>query len=171
MISHALKTRLITVIQEHVVGVAAGEVTLSSGARLACDVPIIAIDAHGPAWLQGSDLALDTEGFVAVDALQRATSHPNVFAAVDVAARADLALPRSDIDAVRAAPPFSKNLRAVLAGIEPSPFIPQAKALNLLSCGNRYAIASWGKWSAQGRWVWWLKDWLDRSVIHIYKKS
>ncbi len=171
MLSQALKKRLITVIQEHVVGVTAGEVTLSSGARLACDVPVIAIDAQGPAWLQSSDLALDTEGFVAVDALQRSTSHPHVFAAVDVATGVDLALPRGDIDAVRAAPAFSKNLRAVLAGVAPSPYTSQAKTLTLLSCGNRCAIASWGKWSAQGRWVWWLKDWLDRSFIDTYKKS
>lgn len=171
MISQALKKRLITVIQERVTGVTAGEVTLSSGARLACDVPIISTDAHGPAWLQNSGLALDTEGFVAVDALQRSASHPHVFAAADVATRVDLDLPRSDIDAVRAAPPFSNNLRAVLAGIAPSPYTPQVKTLNLLSCGNRFAIASWGKWAAQGRWVWWLKDWLDRRVIRTYKKS
>lgn len=171
MVSQALKKRLITVIQERVVGVTASEVTLSSGARLACDVPIITTDAQGPAWLQDSGLALDTEGFVAVDALQRSTSHPHVLVAVDMATRADLALPRSDIDAERAAPPFSNNLRAVLAGIAPSPDTPQVKTLTLLSCGNRFAIASWGKWSAQGRWVWWLKDWLDRRAITTFKKN
>lgn len=171
MMVQALKDRIITVIQQRVVSVIAGEVALASGARLACDVPIIAIDALGPAWLQDSGVALDTEGFVAVDALQRSTSHPHVFAAGDVANRVDLTLQRSDIDAVRAALTFSKNLRAVLAGIEPSPYTPQVKTLNLLSCGNHCAMASWGKWSAQGRWVWWLKDWLDRRVIRKYNKS
>ena len=156
MLLQALKKRWITVIQERVVGVTAGEITLSSGARLACDVPIISTDAQGPAWLHNSNLALDHEGFVAVDALQRATSHPHVFTAVD---------------AVRAAPPFSKNLRAVLAGIAPSPYTPQVNTLTLLSCGDRCAIGSWGKWSTQGRWVWWLKDWLDRSVISTYKNK
>jgi NADH dehydrogenase FAD-containing subunit len=66
---------------------------------------------------------------------------------------------------------LAKNLRAVLAGIEPSPYTPQAKTLNLLSCGNRQAIASWGNWTAQGRWVWWLKDWIDRGFIRRYSKS
>jgi NADH dehydrogenase FAD-containing subunit len=156
MLLHALKKRWITVIQERVVGLTASEITLSSGARLACDVPIISTTAQGPAWLHNSNLALDHEGFVAVDALQRSTSHPHVFAAVD---------------AVRAAPPFSKNLRAVLAGVAPSPYTPQVNTLTLLSCGDRCAIASWGKWSTQGRWVWWLKDWLDRRVIRKYNKS
>jgi NADH dehydrogenase FAD-containing subunit len=159
---------LITVIQQRVVGVTAGEVTLASGARLACDVPIIAIGAQGPAWLKDSGLAVDTEGFVAVDATQRSTSHPQVFVASDVATRVDLTLPRNEIDAMRTNLSLVKNLRAVLASIEPSPCTPTAKTLNLLSCGNRRAIVSWGKWSAQGRWVCWLKDWLDRSVIKKY---
>ena len=171
MVTRALKGRKITVIQERVVGVAAGEVTLASGARLACDVPVVAIGAQAPAWLQGSGLALDEQGFVSVDAFQRATCHPQVFAAGDVSTRVDLTLPRSGVYAVRAGVPLAKNLRAVLAGIEPSPYTPQAKTLNLLSCGNRQAIASWGNWSAQGRWVWWLKDWIDRGFIRRYSKS
>jgi NADH dehydrogenase FAD-containing subunit len=40
-----------------------------------------------------------------------------------------------------------------------------ANTLNLLSCGNHEAIASWGGWSAQGRWVWWWKDRIDRAFI------
>jgi len=170
MIRQALKDRLITVIQERVVGMVAGEVALASGARLACDVPIIAIGAQDPAWLQDSGLALDTKGFVAVDALQRATSHPQVFAASDAATRMDLNLPRSDVDAARTGPFLAKNLRAVLAGMEPSLYTPQAKPVNFLSCGNRRAMASWGKWSTQGRWVWWLKNWIDRRFINNHRR-
>lgn len=170
LMTQALKQRQITVIQAHCVGVAAGEVLLASGARLACDVPIIAIGAQAPAWLQSSGLALDAQGFVSVDAFQRSSSHAQVFSAGDVSTRADLNLPRSGVYAVRAGVPLAKNLRAVLAGVEPSPYTPQAKTLNLLSCGNRQAVASWGKWAAQGRWVWWLKDWIDRGFIRRYSK-
>jgi len=38
----------------------------------------------------------------------------------------------------------------------------------LLSCGARRAIASWGNWSAQGRWVWAWKDWSDRRFVARY---
>jgi NADH dehydrogenase FAD-containing subunit len=41
----------------------------------------------------------------------------------------------------------------------------------LLSCGNRTAIASWGNFSAQGRWVWWLKNWIDRRFIARFRQS
>ena len=63
---------------------------------------------------------------------------------------------------------LAANLRAVLAGAEPQPYSPQANTLNLLACGEKYAIASWGGWSAQGKWVWWLKDRIDRGFIQKY---
>lgn len=156
MVMQALKTRRITVIQERCVGIAAGEVTLASGARLACDVPIITIDAQAPSWLQGSGLALDAQGYVAVDCFQRSTSHPEVFAAGE---------------AVRVGPPLTRNLRAVLAGVVPKTHTPSSKPLTLLSCGDQRAIAHWGNWSAQGRWLGWLKDWLDRDFVQKYRRS
>lgn len=166
----ALKKRHITVIQERATGIAAGEVTLGNDARLACDVPLLALGAQPPAWLQNSGLALDEQGFIAVNEFQRSTSHPQVFAAGDVSTRMDRPLARSGVYAVRAGPPLAKNLRAVLAGIEPASYTPQDKTLNLLSCGNHQAIASWGAWSAQGRWVWWVKDWIDRGFIKKYSQ-
>jgi NADH dehydrogenase FAD-containing subunit len=158
MVMQALKTRRITVLQERCVGIAAGEVTLASGARLACDVPIIAIGAQAPTWLQDSGLALDAQGYVAVDCFQRSTSHPQVFAAAEA-------------DAVRAGPALTRNLRAVLAGVAPKASMPQGKTLQLLSCGDQRAIAHWGNWSAQGRWLGWLKDWLDRGFVQKYRRS
>ena len=169
-VARALKKRHITVIQERATGVAAGEVALGNGARLACDVPLIAMGAQAPEWLKGSGLTLDEQGFIAVNEFQRSTSHPQVFAAGDVSSRMDYVLPRSGVYAVRAGPPLAKNLRAVLAGIEPSSYTPQDKTLNLLACGNHHAIASWGNWSAQGRWVWWLKDWIDRGFVKKYSQ-
>src|SRR5438105_416252 len=44
---------------------------------------------------------------------------------------------------------------------EQSPFVPKL-ARRILTCGARYAIAARGSWSAQGRWAWWWKNWIDR---------
>jgi len=167
-IVRALRQRRITVIQERAIGISASDVSLGNGGQLACDVPIMAIGAQAPAWLQGSRLALDAEGFLAVDEFQRSTSHPTVFGAGDVTSRVDRPVARSGVYAVRAGVPLAANLRAVLAGVEPRPYQPQAKTLNLLACGEQYAIASWGNWSAEGRWVWWLKDRIDRGFIEKY---
>ncbi len=91
---------------------------------------------QAPAWLRDSGLALDQQGFIAVDEFQRSTSHPAVFAAGDVSTRVDRQLARSGVYAVRAGPPLAKNLRAVLAGIAPTRKLGQqlgARALGLVA--------------------------------------
>ena len=167
----ALLKRKITCIQDTAAGVRQGEVVLASGATLACNVPVLATGAQAPAWLQHSGLALDAQGFVAVDACQRFTSHPQVFAAGDVSTRIDRPLARSGVYAVRAGPVLATNLAAVLAGQAPMEHQPPTNTLNLISCGDRRAIASWGRYSAQGRWVWWLKDWIDRRFLRRYRET
>ena len=154
-VTRALKRRNITVLVDRAVGITATEVMLASGARLACDVPLIVTGAQAPAWLESSGLALDASGFIAADAFQRSTSHPHVFAAGDVSSRVALA----------------KNLAAVVTGAPLTQHQPPKNTLNLLSCGDQRAIASWGSFAAEGRWVWWLKDWIDRGFIKRYRKD
>jgi pyridine nucleotide-disulfide oxidoreductase family protein len=167
----ALIRRKITLLPDNAAGIRPGEVVLASGATLACDVPIVATGAQAPAWLLASGLVLDLQGFVAVDACQRSTSHPQVFAAGDVSTRADRTLARSGVYAVRTGPALAMNLAAALAGLPLTEHQPPDTTLNILSCGNRYAIASWGKYSAEGHWVWWLKNWIDRRFLRRYRKD
>lgn len=164
----ALMRRRVTLIPETCVAVERGTVVLANGARLACDAPVIATGPEAPEYLAGSGLALDERGFVLVDAMQRSTSHPEVLAAGDVASRDDGAHARSGVYAVRAGPPLAINLRRLAAGGEPVAYRPQRRTLNLISCGNRRAIAAWGEASAEGRWVWWWKNAIDRRFVRRY---
>ena len=165
LIHAALARRRIVLLPDSASAIRQSELVLLSGASLACDVPVIALGAQAPPWLAGGALALDPQGFVAVDACQRSTSHGNVFAVGDVASRSDLRLPRSGVQAVRAGPALWANLQAVVAGQAPRPYHPPLHTLNLLSCGDRRAIANWGNWSAEGRWVWYWKNWIDRRWV------
>lgn len=167
-IRKALDQRRITILRDSACGMRAGEVLLTSGATLACDVPLLATGAQAPAWLEHSDLALDAHGFVAVDARQRSTSHATVFAAGDVSSRTDRTLARSGVYAVRSGRVLAANLSAALRAQPLVEHQPPAHTLNLVSCGNRYAIASWGAYSAQGAWVWRLKDWIDRRFVRRF---
>jgi pyridine nucleotide-disulfide oxidoreductase family protein len=160
-----LRLRGITVLPQSCTGIAADHITLDGVGQLACDAPVLALGAQAPRWLAGAGLTLDEEGFIAVNAFQQSTSHPNVFAAGDVASRADAPHPRSGVYAVRAAPALAGNLMAAVAGQPLQAYMPPEKTLNLLSCGARYAIASRGNWSAQGSWVWYWKDWIDRRFM------
>jgi NADH dehydrogenase FAD-containing subunit len=129
---------------------------------------VLAIGAGTPTWLQGSGLALDEAGFVSTEATLQSTSHPEVFAAGDVATRIDAPHPRSGVYAVRAGPPLALNLRRFVAGGALEPYMPPRRTLNLLSCGGHHAIATWGPWSTEGRWVWWWKDRIDRAFVARY---
>ncbi|MES2838990.1 MAG: FAD-dependent oxidoreductase [Pseudomonadota bacterium] len=164
-----LKQRGITVLREACVGIGAGEVMLGNGARLACDVPLLAIGTHAPAWLQGSGLALSASGQVLVNAFQQSTSHPHVFAAGDVAGRADGPHARSGVYAVRAGPPLAHNLVAFHQRKPLKPHQPPKNTLNLLSCGTGHAIASYGALSLEGAWAWRWKDRIDRGFIERYR--
>ena len=161
----ALKQRKVTVLEDACTEISATQVLLARGTRVACDAAVLALPAVAPAWLRGSGLALDEQGFVATGPTLQSTSHPEVFAAGDVATRQDLVRPRSGVYALRAGAPLALNLRRFLAGGQLEPWTPQPRALNLLACGERYAIASWGDLSAQGRWVWHWKDRIDRRFI------
>lgn len=165
----ALKDRNITLIRESAWGIAAGEVTLGSGTKLACDVPIIAAGAHAPPWLQGSGLDLDARGFVLVDEFQRSSSHPQVFAAADVSARVDQQPVRGAASALRAGSLLANNLYTVLTGGPPEAYLPPKRMLNFLACGDQTAIAHWGNYALQGRWAGWLKDRMDRNFIQTYR--
>ena len=165
----ALKRLGVTVFEDSCAAIEAGHVLLGGGARLACDAPLLAIGASAPKWLVGSGLALDEQGFIAAGSTLQSLSYPHVFAAGDVASRSDAQRPRSGVYAVRAGPPLALNLRRFMAAGELVKYAPQRHALNLLSCGERRAIASWGNWSAEGRWVWWWKDRIDRGFVARFR--
>jgi pyridine nucleotide-disulfide oxidoreductase family protein len=164
-----LRRRGITVLRDSCTGLQTGAVQLGSGATLACDVAILAIGTHAPPWLQGSGLALADTGHVLVNACQQSTSHPEVFAAGDVASRADTPHPKSGVYAVRAGPPLAHNLLAAHEGKPLKPHHPPRHTLNLLSCGPGHAIASWGPLHAEGGWAWRWKDRIDRGFMARYR--
>lgn len=164
-VAHVLKKQRITVLQDVALAIDADAVQLGCGATLACDVPLLATGVQAPAWLADSGLALDDTGFIAVDMYQRSTSHSRVFAAGDVSTRIDQPLARSGVYAQRAAPVLVRNLSSAVANGALTPHMPSPRSLSLVSLGGRQAVASWGPLRAQGRWVWWIKNWLDRRHV------
>ena len=163
-----LKRRKVTVLQDKALSLKAGSVQLGCGADLACDVPVVAVGTQAPLWLAGSGLALDPQGFPAVDMYQRSTSHSRVFAAHDVSTQMAPSMANGSAHAARAGAALAFNLAAAMAGTALKPHQPPATNLDMLSCGGRYAVASWGRFSAQGRWLWWLKNWMDRRFVARY---
>jgi selenide,water dikinase len=73
--------------------------------------------------------------------------------------------PKSGVYAVRQGPILADNLKRAVRGMALKKYRPQPRSLVLISCGDRYAIASRGDWTAEGAWAWRWKDWLDRRWI------
>ena len=169
--ARALARHRITVFRDSCAALEPRAVVLGSGARLACDAPLLATGAQAPAWLVGSGLALDERGFVRTGPMLQSKSHKEVFAAGDVATRDDAPHAKSGVYAVRAGPALALNLRRFIAGGSLEPHTPQQRTLNLISCGERSAIVSWGNWSAQGHWAWWWKDRIDRGFVARYSST
>jgi pyridine nucleotide-disulfide oxidoreductase family protein len=169
--ARALKRAHVQVLPGRCSAIERRHVVVNGSMRLVCDVPIVATGSDAPGWLAGSGLALDEHGFVRVGATLQSASHGNVFAAGDIIVRDDLSHPRSGVYAVRAGPVLAANLRAFVAGGALTPYLPQARALNLLATGDGGAIASWGRWSARGRLLGWWKDRIDRAFVARYRAA
>lgn len=142
---------------------------LSTGELLTADCIIAATGSRAPCWLRVSSLALDDQGFVQVNATHQSISHPDVFATGDVCSRIDMAVAHSGVHAVRSGKVLGRNLIKALSGGTLEPYLPHKRSLYLLATGPRHAISSWGTLSAAGRWVWRLKDWIDRRFVNSFR--
>jgi selenide,water dikinase len=140
------------------------ELTKAAYAGEAFDLVIWTAGAAALPWLRTSGLAVDQRGFVLVDDALRSVSHPEVLAAGDCATLRDAAHPKSGVYAVRHAPVLAANL-----GGAQRRYVPQRRALALISCGERYAIADWNGLSVEGAWVWRWKDRIDRRWVKGFR--
>jgi selenide,water dikinase len=135
------------------------------GASRPFGILIWAAGVSPAAWLASSGLAFDADGFIAVNRHLQSISHPAVFAAGDAAGMVETPRSKSGVMAVRQGPILAENLLRSVRGLPLKSFSPQKEWLSLISTGERYAVASRGRWSAEGRWVWYWKNWLDRRFM------
>jgi selenide, water dikinase len=145
-----------------------GRLRTGDGASYPADEILWTTQAGAADWLPASGLSVNDDGFVRVSRRLQSVSHPEVFAAGDVAVIDGHPRPRSGVFAVRQGPPLARNLRRALRGAPLIGHTPQRHALSLISTGDRVAVASRGPLVFEGAWVWRWKDWIDRRFMRRY---
>ncbi|QLF68929.1 FAD-dependent oxidoreductase [Peteryoungia desertarenae] len=148
-------------------------VMLDDGREITADVVIAATGARSPELTWTSGLSLDDAGFIKVGPTHQSVSHVDIFAAGDISGRSDPRIQKSGVHAVRAGPVLAHNLLVALGVIDQplKAYEPRNHVLYLLACGEKYAVASWGWFHVEGRWVWTWKDWIDRRFITRFSRS
>ena len=151
-----------------VIAASAGNVVAEDGRRLAADHVLWVTGVEAPPWPREAGLATDSNGFIAINAKLQSVSHPDVFAAGDVASAGGRPRPKSGVYAVRQGPVLAANLRRYPTGQPLRTFRPQRRALAIIGLGAGKAIASRGAWSTSGSWVWRSKQWIDRRFMRKF---
>lgn len=160
--------RLVTGLS--VTAIEPGNIVAGDGQTFAFDESFWVTEAGAAPWLKETGLSLDQRGFIAIDDRLRSVSHNDVFAVGDIASNATRPLPKAGVFAVRQGKALSENLRRAVTGEALLPYRPQQQFLSLISTGDRYAVASRGRWAAEGTALWRLKDTIDRRWMRLYQK-
>ncbi|MGF1588663.1 MAG: FAD-dependent oxidoreductase [Pleurocapsa sp.] len=152
-------------LQQSVAEVLPERVICESGLNLQCDRTFWVTQATAPSWIKESNLATDDRGFILVSDTLQSVSHPQVFAAGDIATMTNYNRPKAGVFAVRQGQPLFNNWQQILSDQPLQPYIPQDKYLALIGTGDHQAIASWSSFGWRSAVLWWIKDYIDRKFM------
>lgn len=163
-----LQERKIEVLLRHsVTQIRKQVVEVANGTSIQADACIFVTNASAPSWPRQAGLDVDENGFITVNKYLQSTSHPDVFAVGDIASLPD-PRPKSGVFAVKQGPVLTKNLQRAALKQSLIRYRPQNNFLGLISTGDKYAVASRGKISLEGGWLWKVKDWIDREFMRNF---
>lgn len=164
-------------LQQNVVAIKADgddaprHVLCESGLTVMCDRVFWVTQASAASWVGASGLATDSRGFIQVNDYLQSISHPQVFAAGDIATMVNYPRPKAGVFAVRQGAPLAQNLRYAALDQPLQAFEPQEKFLILIGTGTGTAIASRGALTlGPSHLIWWWKDRIDRQFMQRFSQ-
>lgn len=157
-------------IGETVHAIRENAIVCESGLTVACDEMIWVTQASAPTWLKEAGLKTDENGFILVNDALQSVSHPEVFAAGDIATLINYSRPKAGVFAVRQGKPLFQNLRSALTNQPLKSYHPQQYYLSLIGTGEGSAVASYGAIGWHSRWLWNWKDRIDRTFMDRFSQ-
>ncbi|MBV6627110.1 MAG: selenide, water dikinase SelD [Rivularia sp. (in: Bacteria)] len=142
------------------------KVVCESGLQLRCNYIFWVTQASAPKWLESTGIATDEQGFILVNNNLQSLSHPQVFAAGDIATMKNHPRAKAGVFAVRQGKPLFDNLNRSLSGKSLKKYVPQKDYLSLIGTGDAKAIATRG-WLTlpPSKLLWHWKDYIDRKFM------
>lgn len=140
-------------------------VICNDGLTVNTDYTFWVTQASAPEWVKSSGLATDPQGFILIKDTLQSLSHPQVFAAGDIATLVNNPRPKAGVFAVRQGKPLFTNLCRIIQGQPLQPYYPQKRYLSLIGTGKKTAIASWASWGWESPLLWLWKDYIDRQFM------
>ena len=164
----ALRKRGISVVTgARVTGAQGGEL-LAGDTSIRVDHALWTTGVEAPAWFAEAGIDTDPRGFVSVNKHLQSTSHPEIFAAGDVAHLDAQPRPKAGVYAVRQGPVLAENVRRFATQRRLRRFRAQRHAMAIIGLGTGSAVANRGRLNATGTWVWILKQWIDRRFMRKF---
>ena len=149
--------------------IGAKNVICESGLQVECNDIFWVTQASAPKWLESTGIATDERGFILVNDNLQSLSHPQVFAAGDIATMENYPRPKAGVFAVRQGKPLFENLRRSLLGKALRKYVPQKDYLSLIGTGDGKALATRG-WLTlpPSKLLWNWKDSIDRKFMERF---
>jgi len=147
------------------------EAVLADGRRLPFDLAFLATGVTPSQIFRASDLPVGGDGGLLVNDYLQSTAHPEIFGGGDCITMEGRSLARVGVYAVRQNPILFHNLLAALEGRLPRQFRPQSAFLLILNMGDGTGIMHKRVVVCHGRWVFGLKDHIDRRFMRTFQLS
>ena len=142
------------------------DIICESGLTIECDRVFWVTQASAPQWLKATGLKTDEQGFILVNNYLQSLTHPQIFAAGDIATMINHPRPKAGVFAVRQGKPLFENLQRFLLSQPLKPFQPQQQYLSLIGTGDERAIATRGFFTLPPhKLLWRWKDYIDRKFM------
>jgi len=164
-LSAALQRRGVQQTSGEATGRRLGEVLLSEGGALPCDLLVMATGLQAPAVIADLGLPLSEDGRLAVGPTLQSPEDPRVFAVGDCAVITGSPRPPAGVFGVRAAPILAHNLAALGTGARLATYAPQSRWLSILDLGDGTGLALRGRLWSLGRGALMLKRRLDLGFV------